>query len=157
MRIPLKEFYRAFEELKVGGVHALEATQQSASEGLYCFDVVLLEDPYVALRFYYNDVEDFLVPLAVRVHLKKSKWKVDRESLEKVLPALMSAHEDEEWLSLTFNPPRGSDAVEVLRNAVEMARAVARAVGSEEEASIKGYLPLECGELFELVSNLLNA
>ena len=157
MRIPLKDLYQAFEALGVNGIYALEATQQSASEGLYCFDLVLAEDPYVALRFYYNDVEDFVVPLALKVHLRKSRWKVSKESLEGVLPALMSAKEDEEWLSLTFNPPRGSNALEVLKNAIEMAKAVVKAVGSKEEASIKGHLPVECGELFYLISDLLNA
>ncbi|ALU12628.1 hypothetical protein EYM_05870 [Ignicoccus islandicus DSM 13165] len=157
MKIPLKELYEAFEELGVGGVYALDATQQSASEGLYCFDVVLSERPYVALRLYYNDVEDFVVPLAIRVHLKKDQWKVDRRALERALPALMSAHEDEEWLTLTFNPPRGFNAVEVLNNAIEMAKAIVKAVGSDEEVGVKGHLPVECGELFEVISNFLNA
>lgn len=142
--IPLKDLWSAFKELGIDGIHALEAASESETYGTNCFEVVLSELPYVAIRFHYNQYDDVVRPLIVRIHIKKDGKEVPKELVKSTLPALISAEEDEEWLSIALRPPTGN-ALDVLKTGMEIAKRVQEALDLKGPIGVLGHLPVDCG------------
>ncbi|UXD22808.1 hypothetical protein IPA_08415 [Ignicoccus pacificus DSM 13166] len=146
--IPLKELRRALEELGADGITAFEAAEESVTYGTNCFEIVLSERPYAGIRFQYDQYSESVRPLILRIHIKKKEFNVPKELVESLLPALVSAEEDEEWMSIALRLPKEDDPRKLIESAMEVVKTFNLRIGGSE-SKIYGYVPVDCGPYLE--------
>ncbi len=149
--IALRDLWEVFKELGAEGISALEAAEESVTYGTNCFEVVVSERPYVALRFHYDPYNEVVRPIVLRIHINKKQFKADKKLVESTLPALISAEEDEDWLSIALRPPKGN-AKEVLTTAMNVAEKLQKALGADARVGVLGHLPVDCGPFLDYSS-----
>jgi len=143
----LKELREALEELGAEGIAAFEAAEESVTYGTNCFELVLSERPYAAIRFHHDQYSETVRPIVLRIHVKK-EFNVPKEVVESLLPALISAEEDQEWISIALRVPKAKSLKELIESSIEVIRAINMRIGGGE-SGVKGYLPVECGPYLE--------
>ncbi|NPA85764.1 MAG: hypothetical protein GXO07_07195 [Crenarchaeota archaeon] len=143
MRFKLKELAEVFEKIGIGSREAFVAAEESATFGTNCFDLVFSDEPYVALRLYYDSMNDELIPVVVRIKVDKQEHELGKEALEAMLPALLSAEEDEEVILIAARPPKARDLKEMVEMMTDLSRAIRELVG-EKGGGLIGYTPADC-------------
>jgi len=145
LRFDLKELAEAFEAQGLPSIEAFSAAEESVTYGTNCFDLVFSDEPYVALRVYYDNLNKKLIPVVIRIMVKKGKHELKKEALEAILPALISAEEDQEVILIAARPPAAESLKEMFELMKSLATSIRKLVG-EGEASFLGYVPSDCAK-----------
>jgi len=143
VRFKLKELGEAFEKLGLEPAEAFSAAEESVTYGTNCFDLVFSDEPYVGLRLFYDNLNEELMPVVVRIRINKKLHKIGKEAIEAILPALLSAEEDEDVMLIAARPPRARSLEELIKSMEELAKSLRKLVG-EEGGGLMGYVPTDC-------------
>ena len=139
----VRELYEEFMRRGIEGAEIIYATEQAFSYGTNCFDLIFCDDPYVAIRFHYYPIQDEVEPIALIVIIKKEEGKDYKSLLETLLPFILAAEEDEEYLRIYINPPKGN-AKELLDKAIEVGESIVKYLNKNSPVGILAYQPTEC-------------
>ncbi len=137
------ELYDEFKRRGIEGAEIIYATEQAFSYGTNCFDLIFCEDPYVAVRFHYYPIQDEVEPIALIIVIRKEKGRDYKSLLETLLPFILAAEEDEEYLKIYVKPPNGN-ARELLNKAIEIGESIVKYLNKDSEVGILAYQPTEC-------------
>ena len=143
MQFDLKELGEVFEKRGLPSAEGFAAAEESVTYGTNCFDLVFSDEPYVALRLYYDNLNEKLRPVVVRIRVNKKLHSLGKEALEAILPALLAAEEDEDVLLIAARPPKAKSLEELVEQMEELARSLRKLVG-EEGGGLVGYAPADC-------------
>ncbi len=142
--ISIKEWLNTLSKYNIGSPESLAILEESVTYGTNCFDLVFSDNPYVGLRFYYNNIDENVIPVVIRVMIKKSDCKLDKDVLERILPSILAAEEDEDVILLALSVPKYESLDELLKYMIEVARGIKSVCGLGKEVKLEGYVPTDC-------------
>ncbi len=151
MRFDVKELAEVFEKYGIDTAEAFSAVEESTTYGTNCFDLVFSDEPYVGLRFFYDSLNEKLIPVVVRIRIDKRKHKLPKEVLERTLPALLAAEEDEDTILLAVRVPRAPTLTQLVDMMIELTNALKKTLGEQGGAGIVGYVPTDCSPFIHLI------
>lgn len=149
--ISVKEWVETLSKFNIQGPESFAILEESVTYGTNCFDLVFSDNPYVGLRFYYNNLDDTIIPVIIRIMIKKKDCKIDKEVLERILPSILAAEEDEDVILLALNVPKYENLEELLEQMIEVAKNIKVLCGRNEDARLEGYVPTDCTRFIQVI------
>ncbi len=149
--IDVKEWVETLSKYNIQGPESFAILEESVTYGTNCFDLVFSDNPYVGLRFYYNSLDNTVIPVIIRIMIKKKDCKIDKEVLERILPSILAAEEDEDVILLALNVPKYENFDELMKQMIEVAKNIKVLCGRNEDARLEGYVPTDCTRFIQVI------
>ncbi len=143
-KIDIKDWVERIAKYGIERPESFAVLEESVTYGTNCFDLVFSENPYVGLRLFYDSINEKIIPVVIRVMVKKKDCKIDKNVLEKILPSVLAAEEDEDVMLLALRVPKFEDLDELIQNMIEIAKNLKEVCGMKEGARLEGYVPTDC-------------
>ena len=151
-KISVKEWVETLSKYGIESPESFSMLEESVTYGTNCLDLVLSEKPYVGLRFYYNNFDEYLIPVILRVMIKKKDCKLNKDVLKSILPSILAAEEDQDVMLLALKVPKFDSLDELLRQGLEVAKSLKEICGTGKEARLEGYVPTDCTKFIHVVT-----